>query len=71
MRITNKHNLPACYHRAVQNDPYDKGDSDFSATGLMQTPRAFALLEKHGDEAVVDCSQKVAATIGKGAHSII
>lgn len=65
---TNKHNLPEPYVRVVKNDLYSRGDSDFSATGLSEPPRARALLELHDVE--VDVSSRVAAIIGQGAHSV-
>ena len=71
MIITNKFNLPGMYFRAVQADPYDKGPSDFSATGLANPPRATALLELHGDTVEVDCSRKCAAMLGRGTHKAI
>lgn len=71
MKITNKHNLPDAFYRAVVNDPYSREGSDFSATSLAQPPRAAALIEAHADTLEVDCSTKVAVTIGKGAHAIL
>lgn len=65
---TNRHKLPEPFVRAVINDPYDKGPSNFSATGLSEPPRAKALLELHDVE--VDVSTRVASIIGQGAHSV-
>lgn len=67
---TNVHGLPEAFVRAALNDSYNKGLSDFSATGLAQLPRASALIEKYkGDPAlVVDVSSRVATIIGKGSH---
>jgi hypothetical protein len=70
MKYTNKYNLPSAFVRAVMNDPYDKGASDFSATGLATPPRAYALMLSHGKDAVTDVSSRVASIIGQGAHSI-
>lgn len=70
MKITNKYGLPEAFIRAVVNDPYDKGASDFSATGLANPPRATALIAKNFDVIEVDASTKVAAIIGQGAHTI-
>lgn len=71
MIFTNRYNLPEAFVRAVRNDPYSKGASDFSATGLLQPARAIVLTERHGDEIKVDVSTRVAATIGQGVHSIL
>lgn len=69
MRYTNKHGLPDAFYRAVVNDSYDKGDSDFTATGLETPPRAAALLEQHDVE--IDVSTRVAVIIGRGAHATL
>jgi hypothetical protein len=68
---TNIHSLPPAYVRAALNDQYDKGLSDFSATGLAQLPRATALIEQYRGmpELVVDVSSRVASIIGKGSHT--
>lgn len=72
MRLTNKFNLPAPFVRAVTNDPYNKGESDYTATSLTNPPRAMALLEKFKDsgELETDVSDRVASIIGQGAHSV-
>lgn len=70
MKYTNKFGLPDVFVRAVINDPYTKGKSDFSATGLANPPRATVLLERYSDNVEVDVSSRVAAIIGQGSHSI-
>lgn len=69
---SNVHGLPQAFVRATVNDPYDKGESDYSATGLSEPPRCSALMEKFrgSPELIVDVSSRVAAIIGQGAHSI-
>lgn len=67
---TNIRNLPAAFVRAVVNDPYSKGKSDFSATGLANPPRATALVKLFADKVTTDVSSKVASIIGQGAHSV-
>lgn len=71
MKITNKFELPDAFVRAVTNDPYSRGESDFSATGLEIPARAAALIEKHKDSLEIDASTKVAIIIGQGTHSIV
>jgi hypothetical protein len=65
VKFTNKFELPDVYARAAINDPYDKGLSDFSATGLATPPRAAALLLSHADSVEIDVSARVAAIIGQ------
>jgi hypothetical protein len=57
--------------RVIENDPYSKGDSDFSATGLANPPRAIVLMAQHGKDLEIDISTRVAATIGQGVHSVL
>lgn len=70
MKLVNKYGLPEAFVRAVENDPYNKGESDFSATGLANPARASALIEKHFDKIEIDVTSRVAAIIGQGAHTI-
>src|SRR5438270_167914 len=70
MKYTNKYDLPEAFVRAVINDPYDNGGADFSATGLAQPSRAYALLKQFAGKAEVDVSSRVAAIIGQGSHSV-
>ncbi len=70
MKYTNKHNLPEAFVRAVVNDPYNNGGSDFTATGLANPPRATALIEKFKDSIEIDVTSRVAAIIGQGSHSV-
>lgn len=70
MKFTNKYNLPQAFVRAVVNDSYSKGASDYSATGLANPPRVNALMHKYAGEVEVDVSSRVASIIGQGAHSI-
>lgn len=71
MKYVNNHGLPDAFYRAVVADPYTKGRSDFSATGLQQPARATVLLERHGEGIEIDVSSRVDATIGQGVHSIL
>ena len=70
MKYSNKFGLPEAFVRAVINDPYTKGASDFSATGLANPPRATALIEKYESEIEVDVSSRVASIIGQGSHFV-
>lgn len=70
MKYINKYGLPEAFVRAVVNDPYDRGASDFSATGLANPPRATALIAEHFDKIEIDVTSRVAAIIGQGSHSI-
>ncbi len=71
MKFTNNTFLPQPIYDAVVNDPYDKGDCDYSITGLMQPPRISALTEKHYHEIVEDASERIWSLIGQAVHGIL
>lgn len=65
---TNIHNIEDAFVRLVKNDKYDKGNSDFSATGLAVPPRARVLLETN--DVYVDVSSRVDSIIGQATHLV-
>lgn len=71
MKLTNKYNLPQAFLRAALNDPYDRGEADFSVTELLNPPRAQALKLTHKDELEEDCSDRVFAILGQSVHKIL
>jgi len=71
MILTNKEQLPEPIVRAVQNDPYDKGKSDFTATSLLEPPRARVLKKQHKDEIVEDVADRLFALCGQVGHGIL
>jgi hypothetical protein len=52
--LTNKYGAPDVFLRAVENDPYSKGEADFSATELLKPPQIVRLHKEHGDKVVTD-----------------
>ena len=70
MKLTNKLNLPDGLVRAIQNDAYDKGDCDFSATELLKPPQQRALLKAHAHEITEDASDRIWSLLGQAAHAI-
>lgn len=71
MQYTNNLNLPKAYVRAVKNDPYDKGDADFSSTGLLVPPQQAKLVREHHEEVVEDVADRVWAMFGSSAHYVL
>lgn len=71
MRYTNHTFLPQPIFDAVTNDPYDKGDADYSVTGLMTPPRISALTERHRDEIVEDAADRIWSLLGQSIHTIL
>jgi len=71
MRLTNKYGLPQPIYDAVANDPYTKGDADYSITGLLKPPRIAQLERVHSAEIEEDASDRIFSLIGQVAHGIL
>lgn len=71
MKITNKFGFPKALVDAVANDPYSKGDADYSATELIGPPRIRALKLKHESELVEDVSDRIWSLFGQITHLIL
>lgn len=71
--MKNKHGYPEAVVLAVQNDPYDRGDSEYSATSLITPPRKLALYEKHKKEieAEIDVDDRVFIIYGQIGHLLL
>ena len=69
MQYTNKHDVPIEVIRAVQNDPYTKGEGvTLSVTQLIKPPRIVALAEQHDADISVDYRDEVFKLLGKAVH---
>lgn len=68
-KITNRLGLPAPIVKAVTNDPYDAGDSDFTITGLLKPPR-MVQLSKYA-EVVTDAGDRLYSLQGQIMHHIL
>ncbi len=71
IRLTNRLNLPEAIYEAVANDPYNKGEADFSITELLKPPRQRALQAKHKDEITEDVADRLWSLYGQIAHTIL
>lgn len=71
MNITNKYGLPDALVRAVTNDPYTKGDCEFSVTELLAPARQRALMQTHKDEITEDVADRLFSLYGQIAHLIL
>lgn len=71
MKLTNKFNLPQPVVRAVTRDPYSKGDSDFSVTELIDSPRIRTLRWKHDNEIEEDVSERLFSLMGQAVHHVL
>ena len=71
MKLTNRYNLPEPLVRAIKNDDYDKGESDFSITGLLSPPQKNYLTEKHWEEMEEDASDRIWSLLGTSVHNML
>lgn len=71
MKYTNNLNLPEALYKAICNDPYSKGNADFSVTELLKPARAKALEIAHKDELEEDASTRIWSLLGQTTHSIL
>jgi len=71
VKITNPDGLPAAIVEAVTNDPYSKGDADFSATKLLKPPQMAGLMRRHWDELEESATDRIWALLGQSVHAIL
>lgn len=71
MNITNKYNYPRALERAIQADPYSRGDSEFSATSLIKPSRIAALEEQYKAEITADVDERMFILYGQIVHVIL
>lgn len=71
MIYTNEYGIPDAIVDAVRADPYDKGDADFSATGLLKPQQIIRLWNEHADRISVDVRDEVWRLLGQGVHSVL
>lgn len=69
--FTNKRGLPDPLFQLLGRESYSRGASRRSATQLIDSPRAVALKERHGHEAVIDVSDRIWAMFGTAFHKLV
>lgn len=70
-KIVNKRGIPEPFVRAVINNPYNAGESDFTATSLAAPARQTQLLKQFGDVIEIEAVSRFAAVLGQATHSIL
>jgi len=71
-RLTNRLGLPDAVVKAVQNDPYTRGNAHVSVTALInKPPRAFVLEQQHAESLVEDVADRIFSLIGQVGHGIL
>ena len=68
MKITNKAKCPEPFYRAILNDSYNNGGSDFTATSLANPPRATALFKAFSEEIEIEAHTRTQSLIGQSVH---
>ena len=71
MKLTNKFELPETFINVIKRPRYDKGDSQISATEILNSPRIVQLKRKHWDELEQDASEMVWSLFGSAVHEIM
>lgn len=72
MKLTNRFNLPAPLVKAVENDKYTPGNSDYTTTQLAGTPARQLILKRlHWDDLTEDVSDRIYALSGQSKHVIL
>ena len=71
MNLTNQYGAPDVFIKAIEADPYDKGEADFSVTGLLQPPQITRLWEEHEDKLTSDVRDEVWKLLGSGVHAVL
>lgn len=71
MKLTNLLGLPEPLIRAIENDPYDKGECDFSATELISPAYQRRLQRDLREEITEDASEKIWSLMGQAVHGIL
>lgn len=70
-KITNIYGWPDALVRALSRDDYDKGDAEYSVTGLLRPPRVAALEKKYAEHLEEDVSSRLDRFFGSTAHKLI
>ena len=71
MILTNKYRAPDAFVKAIEGDPYTKGDADFSATELLKPPQIVRLYNEHEDTVTSDVRDEWWKLLGKGVHNVL
>lgn len=71
MKITNKNHFPEALVKAVENDTYNRGDSDYSVTQLLKPPRMVALEHQLTGELTDDVEDRLWSLYGQCVHTIL
>ncbi len=69
--LTNISGLPDALIKAMENDPYSSGGSDYTATSLIKPVQIKALEDRHADKIQEDAEDGLYRLYGQVAHGIL
>jgi histone H3/H4 len=69
--ITNKHNAPQSLVDFAKKPHYFRGDSDYTVTQLIDSPRIRILRDWHSDKIEDDVYENIFRLVGTAIHSIV
>lgn len=71
MKLTNNSGLPDALVKALLNDTYNSGDSDYTATSLLKPVQLKALSERYHDQLEEEAEDGLYRLYGQVAHGIL
>jgi len=71
MIFTNRYNLPKAVADVLSKDGYKAGNSDYSATSLLKSPRQLQLAKRNHENISEDVSDRVWSLLGQAAHHVL
>lgn len=71
MKITNNFSLPDTFLNVLARPQYTKGESQISATELLNSPRIVQLKRQHWDDLEEDASDLIWSLFGSAVHNIL
>jgi hypothetical protein len=71
VKITNRYNLPKAFLGFARANEYSKGESDFSASGLIEPPQIGRLKAKYESQIELDVSDNIFSLFGTAIHNVL
>jgi hypothetical protein len=71
MKITNKYNLPEVFVTLANKKTYSKGNSQYSATEILSSPKIKRMVDKYDHLIEVDVSDMIWQLMGSAVHNIL
>ena len=70
LRITNLTNLPEPIFQALTRNDYSRGNSNYSVTQLIDSPRVRILRKNHDEDITEDCADMLWSVLGTSVHKM-